>query len=386
MRHLFFTSGLIVGTTLTSGAFAEPPKVATDIAPVHSLVAKVMEGVGTPELMLQQGASPHGYSMRPSEASAVQSATLVVWMGPALTPWLERAIDNLAPETSTLSLMEVPNIRVLESRDLAVFASDDDHDDHADDHKDHDDHASGKDHDDHDDHDEHDDHDDHAGEKDHADDADHADHDDHDDHDDDHKEHAEHDDHADRDDHKDEEDHAGHDDHDHDGDDPHMWFDPENAQAWVTAIAASLSQLDPENASTYFGNAAATVKDLKTLSATLETKLEPVKDTPYVVYHDAYQYFETRFGLNAVGAISPGDASRPSAARVAELRIALEAENVACIFSEPQFSNSLVVALSNEMSLKDAVLDPMGSDIPAGLDFYETWLTSVADEIVGCLN
>jgi zinc transport system substrate-binding protein len=131
---------------IAGAAGAEVPKVATDITPVHSLVARVMQGVGEPALIVAPGATPHGYSMRPSEATALEGADIVVWIGPELTPWLEDAIGTLAGDAHSLALLDAPGTRTLPFRQGATFeAHDHGHDD------DHDDH----DHDDHDDHDEH---------------------------------------------------------------------------------------------------------------------------------------------------------------------------------------------------------------------------------------
>jgi len=151
------TAALMGGT-----AMADVPRVAVDIAPVHSLVARVMEGVGTPDLIVQPGASPHEYSLRPSEAAALQEADLVVWMGAGLTPWMEGAVATLAEDAAVMTLLEADGTVLLDFREGALFEAhshdDGDHDDH--DHEgdhdhDHDDHAH-----DHDDHDH--DHADHA--------------------------------------------------------------------------------------------------------------------------------------------------------------------------------------------------------------------------------
>ncbi|MGR3636002.1 MAG: metal ABC transporter solute-binding protein, Zn/Mn family, partial [Shimia sp.] len=167
-----------LGATLS--VQAETPRVVADIAPVHSLVVQVMEGVGTPDLLMQPTVSPHGYALRPSEARALQNADLVFWVGHELTPQLEGVFESLAGDAHAVGLLDQKetvryNFRSAEDYEIS---SEDDHG-----HGDHDDHA---DHDDHDDHDEHghDDHDDHA---------DHDDHDDHDEHGhDDHDDHADH--------------------------------------------------------------------------------------------------------------------------------------------------------------------------------------------------
>ncbi|CAN0606601.1 unnamed protein product, partial [Ectocarpus sp. 12 AP-2014] len=133
-------------------AFAEVPSVAVDIAPVHSLVARVMDGVGTPDLIVQPGASPHEYSLRPSEAKALQDANLVFWVGHGLTPWLEDAIETLATNAAVTELLEADGTIELEFREGALFEAhdhgDDDHGEHDDDHADekHDDHAHDEDH------------------------------------------------------------------------------------------------------------------------------------------------------------------------------------------------------------------------------------------------
>ena len=131
-------------------ALAEAPSVAVDIAPVHSLVARVMDGVGVPSLIVQSGASPHEYSLRPSEASALQEAGLVFWIGPDLTPWLEDAVGTLATDADVTTLLEAEGTMELEFREGALFEAHDhdDHDDHGDEMK-----VAEDGHDDHDDHD-----------------------------------------------------------------------------------------------------------------------------------------------------------------------------------------------------------------------------------------
>ena len=301
---------LSVGAALMGGtAMADVPSVAADIAPVHSLVARVMEGVGTPDLIVQPGATPHEYSMRPSDAEALQNASLVFWIGADLTPWMEDAVETLATTASVTTLLEADGTTLLDFREGALFEA---HDHGDDDHND-EEHA----HDDHDD----DTHDDHHDEE-------HA----HDDHDDD--KHNDHDDHA-HDDHGDEE-HADHDEHGHEGHDhgahdPHAWLSPQNASVWLNVIAAQLSAADPDNAGAYFANAAAARSELEALSAEINATLDPVRGGSFIVFHDAYQYFETDFAFPASGAISIGDASDPSPARIAEIQARLRDEGVGCV-------------------------------------------------------
>ena len=132
--------------------------------------------------------------------------------------------------------------------------------------------------------------------------------------------------------------------------DPHAWLDPRNAMAWVTTIAAALAERDPDNAATYAANAARAVADLTALDAELAAMLAPVKDRPFVVYHDALGYFTDRYGLAIKGAIELGDASSPSAAQLARIRAILDQTKPVCVFPEagrdPKFIASLTEGLA----------------------------------------
>ncbi|MEM6339887.1 MAG: zinc ABC transporter substrate-binding protein [Pseudomonadota bacterium] len=337
---------LSVSAALMGGtAFADVPSVAVDIAPVHSLVARVMEGLGEPELIVQPGASPHEYSLRPSEAEALQKADLVFWIGEDLAPWMEDAVETLATGAKVTALLEADGTKLLEFRESALFEAHD-HDDHSDEEK-----TEASDHD----------HDDHGEEE-------HAGHDDHDDHD----EHAD----------------AGHDDHDdhaHGDHDPHAWLSLQNASTWLNVIATQLSAADPENAGTYFANAAAAQEEIETLSAEVRATLEPVRGGSFIVFHDAYQYFETDFDFPASGAISLGDASDPSPARIAEIQDRIREEGVDCVLAEPQFNPGIVATVLDGTEAKTGVIDPLGAALEPGAALYPTLITDMAKTLADCL-
>lgn len=328
-------------------AVADVPAVAVDIPPVHSLVDRVMGELGSPDLVIQPGASPHGYSMRPSEAEALSRADVVFWVSDDLTPWLARARQSLAGDAREVELMEVPGTLRHAFRQGATFEA---HDHGGDDHG-HDDHG-------YDDHG----HDDH-GHDDHG----------HDDHGHDDHEHADH----------------GHDDHGHGhahgGLDPHGWLDPVNAQAWLEAIAASLAELDPDNADVYRQNAAEGQAELDTLIDELNDRLADARGTRFIVFHDAYQYFEHRFEVPAAGAISLGDASDPSPARIREIQTRVAELGVQCVFREPQYNPALVESVFEGTGVETSiVIDPLGVDLPLGETLYPQLLHGLAEGVTHC--
>ena len=368
----------ILATLLAGTAMADVPNVAVDIAPVHSLVARVMEGVGEPSLILPLGASPHEHNMRPSEAAALQAADIVVWLGHDLTPWMEDAVETLAEGASVMTLLEADETMLLDFRENALFEAHD-HDDgdaHEDAEHDHDDAEHG--HDDHDDHDDEHDHD-HGTDATAHDEHDEHDHDqhDHDDHDHDH----DHEKHADEDSH-DHDDHAG---HDHGAHDPHAWLSPANAAAWLNLIAAELSAADPDNAGVYFANAAAGRAEIETLSSEGNQILEPARGQSFVVFHDAYQYFETAFDFPAAGAISLSDATDPSPARIAEIQDRVRDEGVTCVLAEPQFNPGLVTTVLDGTTANTSVIDPLGTDLQPGPTLYPQLIRNMATALAGCL-
>ncbi|MCW8842195.1 MAG: zinc ABC transporter substrate-binding protein [Rhodobacteraceae bacterium] len=341
--------GGVAAMGLTAGsAMAEGPSVAADIAPVQSLVAQVMQGVGAPELLIPQGVSPHGYTMRPSEAQALQAADVVFWIGPMLTPGLDESFETLAPEAVKVALAEVEGMTHLAFREMAGFDADEDHIETKTDSN-----MGENDHDHEDDgHDDHDDHDDHG-------------HDDHEDH----ADHEEHDDHG--------HDHAG-------GMDPHVWLDPENGRAMLAAIADTLAEVDPANAETYRANAEAARADLAGLITQVRAGLEPVQGKAFVVFHDAYHYFENRFGLTGAGALLKSDASAPSAARLREIEHIMQDRGVVCAFSEPQFNDKIIRTIAGDARI--AELDPIGVTQEVGPGLYGAVLGQMGDAFRQCLG
>lgn len=337
---------------LGGAAMADVPRVAVDIAPIHSLVAQVMDGLGTPDLIVQPGGTPHEYSLRPSEAAALQDADLVFWMGADLTPWMADAIGTLAKDAEVISLLDADGTILLNFREGALFEA----------------HSHGHDGA-------------HADEKDHA-----HDHDDHD-HDHDHAHEAED---AGHDDHNHDADHADHDDHSHEGHahgahDPHAWLSVDNAATWLNLIAAELSAADPDNAGTYFTNAAAARTEMDTLVTEVNATLDPVRGGSFVVFHDAYQYFETAFDFPASGAISLSDATDPSPARIAEIQGRIREQGIDCVLAEPQFNPGLITTVLDGTEATTGVIDPLGADLEPGATLYGQVIRNLAATLAECL-
>lgn len=178
----------------------------------------------------------------------------------------------------------------------------------------------------------------------------------------------------------------GHDEHRHGGSfDGHLWLSPANASMIVRAASSILSAADPEHAPQYAANAEKTIRRLAALDDELERKLAPVADKPFIVFHDAYQYFEHAYGLRAIGSILVSPEAMASAGRVQMMREKIKQLGAVCVFSEPQFEPKLVQTLIEGTPARSGVLDPLGAQLPPGLTGYEQLLRQLADHLTACL-
>lgn len=339
MRRLqILATALLVSA---SGVRADVPNVVVDIPPVFSLVSSVMQGVGTPKLLLRGNESPHNFALRPSQRRDLGQADIIFWIGEGLTPWLEKAQASLTQTPIAVALGEQTGVVQLSFREGAFFEN----------------------HDEHDELDEHDGHGEVNG---------HGEHN----HEETHENAAAHDG-------KDHQDHAG---HDHSGLDPHFWLDPENAIHWIYTIADILSQTDPENAGAYYANAAKTKASLELLNKNIAQQLAPHRAERFLIVHDAFQYFEARFGLAAQGAISDGHAAPSSAARILAIRKLMQDQKISCVFAEPGYNAKLLDNLISGTSVRLKQLDPLGAGLPMDHTLYEAVLKNMADTMVACFT
>jgi zinc transport system substrate-binding protein len=174
--------------------------------------------------------------------------------------------------------------------------------------------------------------------------------------------------------------------HDHEDTDPHAWLDPDNAKVWLDIIAVTLSKADPANAGTYLYNAANGKDELDSLTAELSAMMQSIHGKPFIVFHDAYQYFEARFGIKTSGAIFHGDASDPGPAHLLKIKDTLRNLGVLCVFSETLYKPDFVSILIEKTGIRHGRLDPMGAHLELGKDLYFRLLRNLSEDLVSCLG
>lgn len=315
------------------------PDVVASIAPLHGLAAMITDPTKPPRLLIPPGSSPHSYNLRPSDRLTVRRADLVVWLGRDFEQMLNNSVAA-ANGTEILSIMELGDLTLLAAREGSAWPGT----------------STGE-------------RSEPTGSGAQSQPA-HGTH------------HSHHPPatHEARD--------EGQDSHRHGarGIDPHVWLDPSNAKVILRALSAHLSRIDPARSAAYASRRDAALARIDRLDARLAERLEPVAGVPYLVFHDAYHYFERRYGLTPVGSVLLAPNRRPSAARLAALRTRIKETGAKCLFHEPQFSPSIAGALTRGLDVKTGSLDPLGVDIDPGVDAYVALLEGLADDLLACLD
>jgi zinc transport system substrate-binding protein len=333
IKKLPFILSILSFLTIFVPANAEI-KVVTSIKPIHSLASYLMDGIAKPDLIVDGYASPHGFALKPSHAKMIQNADIIFWVGEDIESFLEKPLKSIAKKAEKIELMEIKGLTKLKFRERNIF---EEHD-HGHKEDDHDDHAKKE-----------DDHDDHG-------------------HDDEHKEDG-HDEH-------------GHEGHAHGEYDPHIWLDPMNAKVILSEMAEHLIENDQKNEAKYKANLKKAHKDLDKLTKKVKSELN--KDFKSIVFHDAYQYFEKRFGINILGAFTVNTDVMPGAEQLAEIREIIEHDKVSCIFSEPQFNPDIIKAVAKDTNVATGVIDPLGATLNPGKDLYFDLIGNMSKSFKGC--
>ncbi|TWH36334.1 MULTISPECIES: zinc ABC transporter substrate-binding protein ZnuA [unclassified Aminobacter] len=316
---------LIASAALVTASPAFALDVVASIKPVHSLVAAVMEGVGEPDLIVSGSGSEHVHSLRPSDAQALQNADVVFWIGEGMETYLVSPLGTLSFDAKVVALADTDGLEKLPLREGGPFeAHEHDHDGHEHPHSDHD-HDHDHDHD------------------------------------------------------------AGH-AHEEGHYDLHFWLDPLNAKVLVQKIETVLSEADPENRAAYAENARRYGERLDQLVAEVGKVLDGVREKPSIVFHDAYQYFEHRFGVNVAGSITVSPEVMPGAQRLNEITERVKSSGATCIFAEPQFEPKLVTVVAGGTEARTGVLDPLGAELADGPELYIELIRNMAKSFKDCLS
>ncbi len=312
---MLFRGAVTAALLLPAAGANAAPKVAVSIQPIHSLVAGVMEGIGTPTLIVRSAGSAHSYSLKPSDARALREADAVFWVGADLETFLVKPLAALPKSARVVTLSTAKGMTLYPNRIGGPWDVHDDAHEHGNEAKP----ASP----------------------------------------------------SNRDAHE---------------SDMHIWLDPDNARRIVETAVETLSAIDSANAARYRDNGTKLSQRLAVLDAGLKARLKPVAGLPYIVFHDAYQYYEARYGLTAAGAITVSPELKPSAKRLSAIRAKIAGSGARCVFREPQFNAAVIEAVSEGTRARIGQLDPLGATLTPGPEAYFQLMTGLADSFLACLG
>lgn len=306
---LFFTS------IIASAAQAAPERILVSIKPLALIVAELADGVAGVEVLLPPNASPHDFTLRPSDRKLLGETPFLVWLGPELEPYLPKVI----------AASKTPNF-AWQAGDSDQAMTGDDHD-----------HDHGHDHD--------------AAPVDP---------------------------------------HSGHghedDEHGHHDSDLHPWLSPEQVADFAREFSHQLEARYPAQSDLLEQNLSQFLDSLNRVDQENAALLAEVRDQGFVVFHDAYGALVEHYGLNQVGYFMLDPARKPGARHLAEIREHLEEDDVRCVFVEPQFSASMLEAITKDLDINQGVLDPLAIDQPLGRGSYAGFLRALVLEINNCLQ
>ncbi|MGF6592683.1 zinc ABC transporter substrate-binding protein [Pseudomonas sp. 2835] len=300
----FFALFVAFITTLVMAQAQAEVRVLTSIKPLQQIAAAVQDGVGTPEVLLPPGASPHHYALRPSDVRRVGDVELLYWIGPDMEGFLPRVLKGRSKPS--VAVQELPGLHLR-----------------------------------------------HFGEDSHSHDEDGDDH-----------------------------------DHDHRPGslDAHLWLSSVNARVIAAKMATDLSAADPANAARYLSNLKAFGERLDALDGRLKKRLAGVNGKPFFVFHEAFDYFESAYGLKHTGVFSVAAEVQPGAQHVAAMRKRLQEVGKTCVFSEPPLRPRLAETLTAGLPVTLVELDALGGTAPASAQGYEQLLETLGNDLAGCLE
>ncbi|WP_337995704.1 zinc ABC transporter substrate-binding protein [Oleispirillum naphthae] len=316
----------MAGLGFSAGAAAAAPTVAVSIAPLAGIAAAVMADAGKPTLLLPPGQSPHHAALKPSQARALTRTDVVLWIGPDMEMGLDKALDARPEDwvkAHVMTAMSLPGVTLRQFRHLEEIGPDEREPAHEDAHEKP-----------------------HAGET-----------------------------------------HAAEEHHHHHGSaNPHLWLDPANGAAIAQALAERLAALDAAHAALYRANAARFAASLETLKGDLAARLSGLGGKGFVVFHDAYAYFEEPFGLTAVAALTLDPGQPIGGKHLSEVRDKVRATGAVCVFADEQASKQAVAGMARDLGLRVGTLDPIGAHVAPGPDAYPALLRNLAEAYRACLG
>ena len=305
LRFLKMLSPLLIINGFILDANAD---IISSVKPIAFIAQAVSDGVTNTDILLPDGASPHTYSLKPSDLAKIKTAELIIWVGEDLETFMPTVLKNI-DKNKQIELMDIPTIKSL------LRTSTNNHDQQ--------------------------------------------------------KTHT----------------HNNDSDHDHHGEyDEHIWLSPKIANEIAQAVHDKLISIYPDKKDIFDENLNEFTVKLAETEQNIAKKLINVQNSGYFVFHDAYGYFESQFGLKNLGSFTINPAVQPGVQTVYAIKRELKEHQAVCVFREPQFSPAVIEKIVNGTDVRIGELNPLGTDITLSKNAYSQFLLKLTQQLLDCLD
>lgn len=302
MKRIVLSLAIIAALSASILNAQEKLTILSTIKPIHSLVAAIVGDHGESELIIPKHASPHHYSLKPSDLRRINTADLIFRIDAKLESFLLKSLRNVS-KAKVITLSQAEDLTLLEAK----------------------------------------------GSHEH-------------------------------------EDEAHHDENEVVALDYHLWLNPDNAIAMIHLIRDTLSNLAPANKDDFAKNTQQLIESINNKNQEITQQFETVITTPFLVTHDAWQYFTKHYQLNQIGSVSAQEHLRPSAKAISEARTALVNSKIKCLVTEPNLKKKTLRVLTEDLPINITEIDPLGQAIPESNLAYPQLLQYTADKLLNCLK
>ena len=305
LRFLKMLSPLLIINGFILDANAD---IISSVKPIAFIAQAVSDGVTNTDILLPDGASPHTYSLKPSDLAKIKTAELIIWVGEDLETFMPTVLKSI-DKNKQIELMDIPTIKSL------LRTSTNNHDQQ--------------------------------------------------------ETHS----------------HNNDSDHDHHGEyDEHIWLSPKIAKEIAQAVHDKLITIYPDKKDIIDENLNEFTVKLAETEQNIAKKLINVQNSGYFVFHDAYGYFESQFGLKNLGSFTINPAVQPGVQTVYAIKRELKEHQAVCIFREPQFSPAVIEKIVNGTDVRIGELNPLGTDITLSKNAYSQFLLKLTQQLLDCLD
>lgn len=167
----------------------------------------------------------------------------------------------------------------------------------------------------------------------------------------------------------------------------HIWTSPHNVRAMIRQISQTLSELDPQNRKQYEINSSAFIERLDQTVERLRLRLEPLKERPYLVFHNSWHYFAREFGLRDPIIASRQESVLPGAKTIPIIRKQIQSQSIHCLFTQPNMNKGWVKTLTENLGhIKVVEIDVTASRFNTTSSTYIDWLEYLGQQVVSCIG